>query len=146
MISNVLEQQTRESIARQPLLKLYGTEAHVLRSGYVELKVPVKDFMLRTAGIVNGGVLAALADSAAGYALSTLDERLPYLLTIEFKINFLVAAKGDTILASGRVLKNGRTLGVSKADLFMLEGERNTLVATALVTLIKRQNNGSSNS
>lgn len=146
MISSVLEQQTRDSIARQPLLRLYGAEVQSLESGYIEIKVPVKDFMLRTAGIVNGGVLAALADSAAGYALSTLDEQLPYLLTIEFKINFLVAAKGDTILATGRVLKNGGTLGVAQADLFMLYEGNRTLAATALVTLIKRQNHGSSNS
>lgn len=142
----MLAQQTRESVTRQPLLHLYGAEVNALERGYIELKVAVKDFMLRTSGIVNGGVLAALADSAAGYALSTMDESLPFLLTVEFKINFLMAAQGDLILASGRVLKNGKTLGVAQSDLYMVHSGEKIQVATALVTLIKKKNDGSPNS
>jgi uncharacterized protein (TIGR00369 family) len=144
-LSKDRQQRTQESVARQPLLKLYGVEIGAMGRGYIELTALPQDFMLRTSGIVHGGVLAALADSAGGYALASMEEEPLLLLTVEFKINFLSVAKGEQILAIGRVLKNGRTLGVSQADLYMIGAGERKHVATALVTLIKKHNHGNQN-
>ncbi|MBD0256370.1 MAG: PaaI family thioesterase [Cytophagales bacterium] len=144
-LSQDSEQRTRESVARQPLLKLYGVEVGALSRGYIELTASPRDFMRRTSGIVHGGVLAALADSAGGYALATMEDS-PFLLTVEFKINFLRVAEGEQILAIGRVLKNGRTLAVAQADLYMTDAGEKKQVATALVTLIKKHNHGNQDS
>jgi acyl-coenzyme A thioesterase PaaI-like protein len=57
---------------------------------------------------------------------------------VEFKINLLAPARGEAFLASGRVLRPGRTLTVCSADVHATEAGRRTLIATMLSTVIVR--------
>jgi acyl-coenzyme A thioesterase PaaI-like protein len=61
------------------------------------------------------------------------------VLSVEFKVNLLLPAKGEMFLASAEVVKSGKTLTVVRADVFSLgqEGER-TLIATMLGTMIRK--------
>jgi uncharacterized protein (TIGR00369 family) len=69
-------------------------------------------------GFVHAGALAAIADSAAGYAALSLMPPGVGVLTIEFKINLLAPAEGEHILARGRVIKAGRTLTLAQTEVF----------------------------
>ena len=66
-------------------------------------------------GYVHAGVVAAIADSAAGYAAMSLMPAGSEVLTVEFKLNLLAPAAGDLLIARGRVLRAGRTLTVCEA-------------------------------
>ncbi|HEY0040459.1 MAG TPA: PaaI family thioesterase, partial [Flavisolibacter sp.] len=114
-------------------------EAQILitQQGSVAVRVPAKDFLLRTSGIFHGGVIAAVADTAAGYAAVSCEPVDASFLTVEFKINFLSKAKGDWLEAKATVIKNGRTLTVVSVDVFVKLEDSEKKVATALVTLIK---------
>ncbi|MGQ5491158.1 hotdog domain-containing protein, partial [Thauera sp. ZXT1-4] len=57
---------------------------------------------------------------------------------VEFKVNLLAPARGESFLACGRVLRAGRTLTVCQADVFANEGEGRALVAVMLSTIIVR--------
>ena len=115
----------------------YGGQLSVEEKGSVTVRVPAKDFLLRTSGIFHGGVIAAVADTAAGYAAVSSQPADVSFLTVEFKINFLNKAKGDLLVARANVIKNGRTLTVAGVDLFVNTGGEEKKIAVALVTLIK---------
>lgn len=126
-----------ESYWRQNLMSLYGAEVSRIDEGSFEITLPARESLLRTSGIFNGGVMAALADTSAGYAAATLQQEDTYFLTVEFKINFLNPAKGDKLVAKARSVKNGKTLCVSQADIYAVANGNETLAATSIVTLIK---------
>lgn len=136
-LSAAIRERVMQSFNRQPLMQAYGATVSGIGPGFMEISLPPKDFLLRTSGIFHGGVIAALADSAAGYAATTLYQNDTGFLTVEFKINYLNQAKGELLIARGRVLKNGKTLTVAQTDLFSVTGTSTRQVATALVTLIK---------
>lgn len=132
-----MKEAIEQSFGRQKLMAAYGARITLAEAGSVSVIVPAKDFLLRTSGIFHGGVIAAAADTAAGYAAVSCGPTDTNFLTVEFKINFLSKAKGDWLVAKARVLKNGRTLTVVSVDVFIQIENTEKKVATALVTLIK---------
>lgn len=86
----------------------------------VELALPLQPRFLQGQGIVHGGVLATLADSAAVLALfPRAGDAARGLSSIEFKLNFLrpaVLAAGD-VRARASVLCRGRRVGVCEVEL-----------------------------
>ena len=83
-------------------------------------------------GVVHGGILAALADTAAAIAAYTTVPQGTALATIELKINYLEAIPGGRIRADARVLRTGRNFVVTECEIFDGKG---TLAAKALLTL-----------
>jgi uncharacterized protein (TIGR00369 family) len=82
-------------------------------------------------GTVQGGVLAAAADAAMGWAyMTTLGEGESYT-TVEMKVNFLRAVRAGRIAARARVKNAGRTLGLIECDVLDADGK---LVAHAVST------------
>ena len=58
------------------------------------------------------------------------------VLTVEYKINMLAPAAGDLLVATGEILKPGRTLSIVRADVMALQGDRKTRVAAMQQTLM----------
>lgn len=86
----------------------------------VELALPLQARFLQGQGIVHGGVLATLADSAAVLALFPRpDDAAQGMSSIEFKLNFLRPALPDAgdVHALARVLRRGRRVGVCDVEL-----------------------------
>ena len=82
-------------------------------------------------GTVQGGILAAIADAAMGWAyMTTLGEGESYT-TVEMKVNFLRAVRAGRIAARARVKNAGRTLGLIECDVLDAGGK---LVAHAVST------------
>jgi uncharacterized protein (TIGR00369 family) len=87
-------------------------------------------------GFVHAGALAAIADTAAGYAALSVMPPAAGVLTTEFKINLLTPAAGERILARGRVIKTGRTLTLAQTEVFSETAGQETLVALLAATLM----------
>ena len=78
-------------------------------------------------------MIAAIADSAAGYAALSLQPDGSEVLTVEFKLNLLAPAAGDLLIARGRVLRPGRTLTVCEATVAAVrDGEETPCAILAL--------------
>jgi acyl-coenzyme A thioesterase PaaI-like protein len=58
------------------------------------------------------------------------------VLSIEFKVNLLAPARGERLIARGRVTRAGRTITVCTGDAFMIEEGRERHVATMLATMM----------
>ena len=87
-------------------------------------------------GFVHAGAVAAIADTAAGYAALSLMPPGAGVLTTEFKINLVAPALGERILARGRVVKAGRTLTLAQTEVVAERDGRETLVALLTATLM----------
>ncbi|HJS84072.1 MAG TPA: PaaI family thioesterase [Acetobacteraceae bacterium] len=80
--------------------------------------------------------MAAIADTAAGYAALSLMPPGAGVLTAEFKINLVAPATGDRIVARGRVVKAGRTLTLAQTDVVAEANGREKLIALLTATLM----------
>lgn len=111
--------------------------AHVA-PGEVDLAFDLRADLVQQNGFVHAGAIAAVADSACGYAAFTLAPAGADVLAVEFKINLLAPARAPRFVARGRVVRAGRTLTVCRADVFGLPdtGGDETLVATMQSTII----------
>ncbi len=123
------------SFARQGLMATFGAELVRVERGEVELAMPWSEGVTQQHGFFHGGVVGALADSACGYAGLSMVGEGEAGLTAEYKINLLSPAKGERLIAVGRVLKPGRTLIVAQGDVFTETGGTRKAVATMLMTL-----------
>ncbi len=124
------------SFARQGLMQTLGARLVEVAHGRVRIDAPVTDAVCQQHGAGHAGLTFAPGDTAAGYAALTLIPEGSEVMTAEIKINLLRPAVGDRLEARGEVLKPGRRLIVVKADIFALTGDRETLVATMLGTMV----------
>lgn len=131
------EARIRDSFARQPFMETVGATLGMVEAGRVEIEAPFGAHITEQHGIIHGGVVGAIADSAAGYAAYSLMGAKDSVLTVEYKLNLLAPAKGERILARAEVMRPGRTLTIVRSDVSAFEGEKETLCATAVVTLIR---------
>ena len=84
-----------------------------------EISMEARPEYAQETGVVQGGVLSAIADTAAVYALLPDLEADRMMTSIEFKMNFLRAVKPNegTIAARSKILRRGRTVGVCEVEL-----------------------------
>lgn len=125
----------RESFARQGMMRSMGVEMALVEPGRCELHLPFGPHLTQQNGFFHGGAVAALADVAGGYAAMSLVPPGVDVLTAEFKINLLAPAVGDTLVASGRVVKGGRTLSVVHVDVYGVTDGHRRICATMLATM-----------
>ncbi len=123
------------SFAQQGLMATFGATLARVQRGEVEIAMPWSAAITQQHGFFHGGVVGALADTACGYAALSLVGEGEAGLTAEYKINLLSPAKGERLVAVGRVLKPGRTLIVAQGDVFTETGGERKTVATMLMTL-----------
>jgi uncharacterized protein (TIGR00369 family) len=103
--------------------------------GRCETTLDLQERHLQQDGVVHAGVMATMADHTSGTAGASLIAKGAYVLTAEFKINFLEAARGDRLNCIGKVLKPGRRLIVAESEVFCRAAAGSRLVAKAMVTL-----------
>lgn len=124
----------RESFARQNLMRTLGAELLRISPGEVDISLGWRDDLGQQSGVLHAGVLASIADSACGYAALTLMPTGSDVVSVEFKMNLLAPARGAEFVARGRVVRAGKTITATAADVFA-DG---TLVATMLATMMRR--------
>ena len=130
------EARVRDSFARQGIMKTLGAELTRVEPGAVEIAAGFRPGLTQQHGYFHAGVTATLADSAGGYAGFTLMPDDASVLTVEFKLNLLAPADGRRLIARGRVIKPGRTLVVTQAEIFVEREGAERLCATMLQTLM----------
>lgn len=128
--------KVRDSFDRQPFAHLVGFHISDLKPGFLEFTLPLRPELTQQHGYAHGGVIATLADNASAYAAFSLMPPDSAPLTVEFKLNLLAPGKGESLIARGEVLKPGRTLTVCESKVFALSEGVETLIATALVTMM----------
>ena len=131
------ERRVRESFARQRAMATLGARLVRVAPGEVEVALAFDEALTQQHGYVHAGVVAAAADTACGYAALTLADAGSEVLSIEFKLNLLSPAAGESFVARARVLRAGRNVTVCAGDVFAAQGGAEKLVATMLATMMR---------
>lgn len=127
-------QDVLESFPKQQFMTLIGATLESAGDGEVVIALPFRADLVQQSGTLHAGVVAAIADTACGYAALTKMPDGSNVLSVEFKINLLAPAVGSRFVAKARVVRSGRTLTVVTADVFADD----TIIATMLATMIRR--------
>jgi uncharacterized protein (TIGR00369 family) len=128
--------RVRASFDRQTAMQLIRATLPVVDIGRAEIHLTHWHGIEQQHGFVHGGVVGMIADSAAGYAAMTTVPAVASVLTVEFKINLVAPADGDKLVARGQVVRGGRTLIVTKAEVFAVKDSKETLCALMQQTII----------
>lgn len=106
--------------------------------GWCETTLAIQERFRQQHGFVHGGVIAAVADHTAGGAARSVSGDGD-VLTLEFKINFLRPAAGNSLHCKATVLRAGKSSIVAEASVFMRNAEKEELVAKLTETLFVMQ-------
>ena len=131
------EPRVRASFARQRAMETFGARLLRVAPGEVEVGVDFDEAYTQQHGYLHAGVVTAVVDTACGYAALSLTEPGAEVLSVEFKLNLLSPAAGESFVARARVVRAGRNLTVCAGDLYALKGGAEKLVATMLATMMK---------
>lgn len=130
------EARVRASFARQRVMETFGARLVGVAPGEVAIELDFREELTQQHGYLHAGVVAAVVDSACGYAALSLAPAGAEVLSIEFKLNLLSPAAGESFAARARVVRAGRNVTVCAGDLFALTAGREKLVATMLGTMM----------
>lgn len=114
-------ERVAQSLARQGMMTHLGVRLLAVSQGQVELALTYSDKLTQQQGGFHGGAIGALADIAGGYAALTVAPEGMEVVTIEYKINFLNSLQGGEIKAIGKVIKAGRRVIVTSAEVVHLD-------------------------
>ncbi|WP_295005900.1 PaaI family thioesterase [uncultured Dechloromonas sp.] len=128
--------RVRASFAKQHAMDLIRATLPLVEPGRTEIHLPHWSGVEQQHGFVHGGVVGMIADSAAGYAAMTLVSASASVLTVEYKMNLVAPADGEKLIARGKVVRPGRTLVVTQAEVFAVKEGKETLCALMQQTIM----------
>ena len=118
--------RVQESFRRQAFMATLGASITTPKPGEVEIGFPFHPSLTQQNDFVHAGAITSILDSACGYAA----------LSVEFKVNLLAPAVGESFCARAHVKRAGKTLIVCSADAFAKRNGEEKLVATMLATIM----------
>lgn len=122
---------TRRHLKGSRAVALLGFDLETAEPGHAVLRMDTRPRHKQLNGVVHGGILAAMADTAAAIAAYTTVPKGTALATLELKINYLEAIPGGRVKADAHVLRTGRNFVVTECEIFDGKG---ALAAKALLT------------
>ena len=129
------EARVRESFARLALMRTIGARLLKVEAGAIDIEMAVRRDLTQQHGYVAAAIVTAIVDTACGYAAMSLMPVGSGVLTVEYKVNFMSPARGERLLAQGRVVRAGRSLTVCTGDVYAMSGAAPKAVAMMLATM-----------
>ena len=130
------DERVRQSFRKQAFMSTLGAELTSVGEGVLEIRLPFSPRLTQQDGYLHAGAVTAVLDSACGYAALSVAPVDHEVLTVEFKVNLLAPATGESFIAKAQVKRAGRKLTVCTADAFAVTGNKQKAVATMLATIM----------
>ena len=127
-------ERIERAIEAVPYARLLGIQLEKVAPGEATLTLAIRPELTQNHGVVHGGAIASLLDTATAFAILTLLEADERVTTVDLTVSYLRPAVEGTLQATARVLRQGRRLFTVSAELVDSGG---TLLTTALSTYIK---------
>jgi uncharacterized protein (TIGR00369 family) len=112
-----------------------GVRVVTVEPGFAELSLPRRPDLLQFFGHFHGGVITALADHAAGIAVTSRLPRGRIGVTVEIKVNFLSPGDGHELIARAKTLKMSGSIGVATVEVFTKDDKSERLCAFCTATM-----------
>jgi uncharacterized protein (TIGR00369 family) len=126
--------RAHEAFAAVPYARLLGLELGEVDRGAVSIHLEVRDDLRQNQGVVHGGAVASLIDTAAAFAVLTQLEINEHVTTTDLTIHYLRPAGSGRLTARARIVRSGRRLFVLSVE---VTNNEQILVATAVTSYIK---------
>ena len=123
---SALFERIDQSFKRQGMMQHLQVQLLRVEPGCVALALPFSDKVTQQQGGFHGGAMGALADIAGGYAALTVLPEGMEVVTVEYKINFLSSFQGGELRATGQVLKAGKRIVVTSAEVVHIDAQGKT--------------------
>jgi uncharacterized protein (TIGR00369 family) len=130
-----LDAMLRGDVAPPPVAELLGLRLVSVADGEVVFELDVRPEHANPMGTIQGGVICALADAAMGLAYASRLEDGESFTTLELKTNYLRQVRDGTLVATGRVVHAGRTIGLTSCDVVDGEGRKVAHATSTCMTL-----------
>jgi uncharacterized protein (TIGR00369 family) len=133
---DAMQARVRASIDRQGMMNTLGVELVAIERGRVEMTLRHDDRFTQQHGFLHAGAVAAVLDSACGYAAYSVMPPGAAVLTVTYTINLLAPAAGQRFAMTGQVVRAGRTLVVCRGEAFTDGGTAPFAVMQATMTAL----------
>jgi uncharacterized protein (TIGR00369 family) len=110
--------------------------------GRVSSRLPLQPRHLQHTGVVHAGVMVTMADHSMGAAAQSMAADGCFVLTAELSTQLLRPAQGESLVCEARVVKPGRQVCFTEADVYALQGDRRVHVVRASATMALVANRG----
>ncbi|HLG14045.1 MAG TPA: PaaI family thioesterase [Blastocatellia bacterium] len=114
--------------------RLVGLELDSIEPGKARLSVEVRQELMQLQGVMHGGAIATLIDTAVAFAIIGASEPGDRFTTVEMKVNYLAAIREGRVTAEARLIRDGRRIVVAECDVWDSSGR---LAAKGLLTYIR---------
>ena len=109
--------RVNQLVNRSPYFKLLSMKIRDVGRGFSILEIDLSEKHLQPFGMVHGGVFASIIDAAAFWALFyDIEDQKAGATTVDLKLNYLAPAASGKLIAKGRQIKLGKTLGYAEAE------------------------------
>jgi uncharacterized protein (TIGR00369 family) len=125
----------RGFFARSPFMVDLGVEVVAVTPGQVSTALGIAPRHCQHTGVVHAGVMAALADHSMGAAAQTMAAEGFWVLTAELKTSMLRGARGQRLVCEAKVIKPGRALSFTEAEVWAEDAGQRVLVMKASATM-----------
>ena len=125
-----------EAFASVPYAKFLGLELGEMKPGEASVHLEVRDELRQNRGVVHGGAVASLIDTASAFAVVTQLEPNERVTTTDLTIHYLRPVTAGRLTATARTVRTGRRLFVLSVEVM---DNQQKLIATAVTTYIKLQ-------
>jgi uncharacterized protein (TIGR00369 family) len=133
--SEVNPPELAEAINAKGFTGAAGFRIVAVEPGCAELALARRDDLVQFFGHFHGGVITALADQAAGVAVTSGLPKGRIGVTVEIKVNFLSPADGSELIARAKTLKMSGSIGVATVEVFSRKEATETLCAFCTATM-----------
>jgi uncharacterized protein (TIGR00369 family) len=113
---------------------MLGIEIDSIEEGRARLSVEVRKELKQLQGVMHGGAIASLIDTAVAFAIVGASEPEDRFTTVEMKVNYLRPISEGRVTADARIIKDGRRIIVADCDVLDSGGK---LAAKGLLTYIR---------
>ncbi|MGB7926472.1 MAG: PaaI family thioesterase [Pyrinomonadaceae bacterium] len=128
---DMIEKVARGELPPPPVARLIGFRLTSIKPGEAVVELETNETHANPMGTLHGGVLCDIADAAMGLAYASTLEEGETFTTLELKINFLKPVWKAKLRAVGRIVKQGRTVGMVECD---ITDDKESLVARSTST------------
>ena len=124
-----------EAVSAKGFSHAAGFRIVEVKPGYAEVALPRRSDLLQFFGHFHGGVITALADQAAGIAVTSGLPKGRIGVTVEIKVNFLSPGDGSELIARAKTLKMSGSIGVATVEVFTKDEKSERLCAFCTTTM-----------
>jgi uncharacterized protein (TIGR00369 family) len=130
-IKESYERALRRAVESAPYFQLLRIRLEEIDTGFTRFRMPFRKELTQAYGVVHGGAIASLADTAVAFALMTIIQPGERVTTAEFKINFFAAVTEGEMVGEARVVHAGKRLVSADMEVKSQDGR---LVAKGIAT------------